>query len=100
MYRHETGSGFCFWFCTGATSPKRQRGPWMHSRPNRLDLELSTEFAPCPICGAFIETRDLAEVLAHVYDAEIETGEGPEPPRVDAHLDKIASSGFVGLSSG
>jgi hypothetical protein len=36
-------------------------------------------FGNCTICGAFIDTRDLAEVLAHV--AEIEIGEGLEPPR-------------------
>ena len=26
------------------------------------------------------DTRDLAQMLAHVHDAEIEIGEGPEPP--------------------
>jgi hypothetical protein len=31
----------------------------------------------CPICGALIDMRD----LAHVHDAEIEIGEGPEPAR-------------------
>src|ERR1700738_2420393 len=40
-------------------------------------------FGYCPVCGAYIDTRDLDQVLAHVHDAEIEIGEGPEPP---AHM--------------
>jgi hypothetical protein len=35
----------------------------------------------CPICGALIDMRDLSQLLAHVHDAEIEIGEGSEPPR-------------------
>jgi hypothetical protein len=35
----------------------------------------------CPICGALIDMRDLSQLLAHVHDAEIEIGEGPEPAR-------------------
>ena len=38
-------------------------------------------FSNCPLCGAFIDMRDLDQVLAHVHDAEIEIGDGPEPPR-------------------
>ena len=34
----------------------------------------------CPVCGALIDMRDLAQVLAHVHGAEIEIGEGDEPP--------------------
>jgi len=30
--------------------------------------------------GALLDMRDLAQVRAHVHDAEIEIGEGPEPP--------------------
>ena len=36
-------------------------------------------FGNCPICGALLDMRDLTQVLAHVHDAEIEIGEGPEP---------------------
>ena len=35
----------------------------------------------CPICGALNDMRDLSQLLAHVHDAEIEIGEGPEPAR-------------------
>src|SRR6266446_4834396 len=35
----------------------------------------------CLICGALIDMRDLSQLLAHVHDAEIEIGEGPEPAR-------------------
>ena len=36
-------------------------------------------FGNCPVCGAYLDMRDLDQVLAHVHDAEIEIGEGPEP---------------------
>jgi hypothetical protein len=41
----------------------------------------------CPVCGAYLEMRDLAQVLAHIHDAEIETCEGssPCPGRRSAH---------------
>jgi hypothetical protein len=34
----------------------------------------------CPVCGALIDMRDLAQLLAHVHDAEIEIDVGPAPP--------------------
>jgi hypothetical protein len=37
-------------------------------------------FGNCPICGAYLDMRDLHQVLAHVHDAEIEISEGPTPP--------------------
>jgi hypothetical protein len=33
----------------------------------------------CPVCGALLDMRDLAQMLAHVHDAEIEICEGPGP---------------------
>jgi len=38
-------------------------------------------FGNCPVCGAYIDMRDLDQVLADAHDAEIEISEGPEPPR-------------------
>jgi hypothetical protein len=39
-------------------------------------------FGNCPVCGAYLDMRDLAQMLAHIHDAEIEISEGPEqPPR-------------------
>jgi hypothetical protein len=35
----------------------------------------------CPVCGALLDMRDQAQMLAHVHDAEIEICEGPGPPR-------------------
>jgi hypothetical protein len=36
----------------------------------------------CPVCGAYLDMRDLGQTLAHVHDSEIEICEGPElPPR-------------------
>jgi CRISPR/Cas system type I-B associated protein Csh2 (Cas7 group RAMP superfamily) len=38
-------------------------------------------FMRCPGCGEWFDMRDLGQVLAYVHNAEIEIGEGPEPPR-------------------
>jgi hypothetical protein len=32
------------------------------------------------VCGALFDMRDLAQMLAHVDDAAMEVGEGPETP--------------------
>jgi hypothetical protein len=40
-------------------------------------------FGNCPVCGALLVMRDLAQMLAHVHDVEIEIGEGTEPPPRD-----------------
>jgi hypothetical protein len=40
-------------------------------------------FGNCPVCGALLDTRDLAQMLAHVHDAEIEISEGPDRPTRD-----------------
>ena len=37
-------------------------------------------FGNCPVCGAYLDMRDLGQVL-HMHDQEIEISEGPEPPR-------------------
>jgi hypothetical protein len=37
-------------------------------------------FGNCAVCGAFIDTRDLCMLLAHLHGAEIEIREGPAPP--------------------
>jgi hypothetical protein len=36
----------------------------------------SDHFMKCPGCGAWIDMRDLGEVIEHVHDAEIEIIEG------------------------
>ena len=33
----------------------------------------------CPVCGVFARMRDLAQMPAHVHDAEIEIFENPGP---------------------
>ena len=38
-------------------------------------------FEKRPVGGALLDMRDLAQMLAHVHDAEIEICEGPGPPR-------------------
>jgi hypothetical protein len=32
------------------------------------------------VCAALFDMRDLAKMLAHVHDAAMEVGEGPETP--------------------
>jgi hypothetical protein len=36
-------------------------------------------FMKCPGCDQWFDMRDLASVLVHVHDAEIEIVEGPAP---------------------
>jgi hypothetical protein len=43
-------------------------------------------FGNCPSFGALLDMGDLAQMLAHVHDAEIEIGEGPEPPAREGPL--------------
>ena len=35
---------------------------------------------PHGVSGALFDMRDLAQMLAHVHDAAMEVGEGPETP--------------------
>jgi hypothetical protein len=42
-------------------------------------------FGNCPVCGALVDMRDLAQVLAHVHDAKIDISEGEEPPPRETH---------------
>jgi hypothetical protein len=37
--------------------------------------------AICPVCGAYLDMRDLGQLVLHMHDQEIEISEGPEPPR-------------------
>jgi hypothetical protein len=37
-------------------------------------------FGNCLVCGAYLDMRDLGQVLAHIHDAEIEICEGSEYP--------------------
>jgi hypothetical protein len=38
-------------------------------------------FMKCPACSQWFDMRDLAQVVEHVHDAEIEFLEGPAPRR-------------------
>jgi hypothetical protein len=48
---------------------------------NRIAETEVDHFANCRVCGALLDMRDLAQMLAHVRDAEIEIREGLKPPR-------------------
>ena len=37
-------------------------------------------FGDCPVCGALLDMRDLAQMLADIHGAEIEISEGAERP--------------------
>jgi hypothetical protein len=38
-------------------------------------------FEKCPVCSQWFDKRDLAQVVQHIHDSEIEVLEGPAPPR-------------------
>jgi hypothetical protein len=38
-------------------------------------------FEKCPDCSQWFDMRDLAQVVEHIRDSEIEVLEGPAPPR-------------------
>lgn len=40
-------------------------------------------FGNCPVCGALVDMRDLAQVMAHIHGTEIPFEEGDEPPPID-----------------
>jgi predicted protein tyrosine phosphatase len=33
-------------------------------------------FAECPVCGALLDMRDLAQVMAHAHDQNVEESNG------------------------
>jgi hypothetical protein len=43
-------------------------------------------FGNCPVCGALVDMRDLAQVLAHIHDEEIEIGDGDSPAPRDGPI--------------
>src|SRR6202011_2556176 len=55
--------------------------PICGSNPDGIGSTEVDHFDNCPVCRAYIDMRDLDQVFAHVHDAEIEIGEGPEPAR-------------------
>ncbi len=48
--------------------------------PHGIAETEADHFMKCPACGQWFDMRDLGQLLAHVHDAEIEIGAGPEPP--------------------
>jgi hypothetical protein len=57
-----------------------EAGGYQGIDPDGVAENQADHFGNCPICGALLDMRDLTQVLAYVHDAEIEIGEGPEPP--------------------
>jgi hypothetical protein len=47
--------------------------------PDAVAETETDHFGNCPFCGALLDMRDLAQILAHVHDAEIEFEIGPVP---------------------
>jgi hypothetical protein len=71
----------------GAGTPEAGAGSMTEVRNSRgvdPDGVVETDadhFMKCPGCGALLDMRDLAQIQAHIHDAEIEICEGPGPPR-------------------
>jgi hypothetical protein len=45
------------------------------------DEAQADHFGNCPVCGAYLDMRDLGQLVVNMRDQEIEIGEGPVPPR-------------------
>jgi hypothetical protein len=43
-------------------------------------------FGKCPVCGALVDMRDLAQVMAHAHGQEIEELDAPPPDSYKADL--------------
>jgi hypothetical protein len=55
---------------------------WSATAPSvSIPITLADHFGNCPLCGAYLDMRDLGELLTRIHDQKIEIGEGPEPPR-------------------
>jgi hypothetical protein len=52
------------------------------------------------ICGAFLDMRDLNQMLAHIHDADIEIGEGPLRRRATNRLiDRTTACAILGFDN-
>ena len=49
--------------------------------PDGVAQTETDHFGKCPGCGQWFDMRDLGQILVHYLNAEIEIGEGPEPPK-------------------
>jgi hypothetical protein len=61
-------------------TPTIPRGKIIGKQTGGPPLSEAEHFWKCDACGGWFDMRDLAQMLAHVHDAEIEICEGPEPP--------------------
>jgi len=43
----------------------------------RTEADHADHFGNCPVCGAFVDMRDLAQILDHVHGVKIEISEAP-----------------------
>jgi hypothetical protein len=50
-------------------------------RSSRRGRSRGRHFGNCPVSGAYLNMRNLGQLLVHVHDQEIEISEGPEPAR-------------------
>jgi hypothetical protein len=70
-------------------TPEAGAGPMTEARnyrgfdPDGIANSKADHFGNCPVCGALLDMRDLAQMLTHVHDVEIEIGEATEPPPRD-----------------
>jgi hypothetical protein len=45
--------------------------------PDGFDQSEISHFGNCPVCGALVDMRDLAQVMAHAHGQEVEELDGP-----------------------
>ncbi len=46
---------------------------------DRVAQTEADHFGKCPVCGALVDMRDLAQVMAHAHGQEIEELDAPPP---------------------
>jgi hypothetical protein len=70
-------------FCSGLNlnrEPKRTRVVPLVPHPAiaraKADYHIKS-----PVCSQWFDMHDLAQVVEHIHDSEVEVLEGPEPPR-------------------
>jgi hypothetical protein len=51
--------------------------------PDAIGQTEADHFGNRPICGAFLDMRDLGQMPAHVHDQPIEVNQGDAPPARD-----------------
>jgi hypothetical protein len=70
----------------GARSCRLTRPPKPGIDADGVAENEADHFMKCPACSQWFDMRDLAQVVEHIHDSEIEVLVGPVPPRREGPL--------------